>query len=217
MNKILAFILLTLVSVTNAESIDSYCRSIVGESYSLMEVCINQETVARNEVSKKVTEPKIQNYCQNIVGDSYSLQETCINQEERAKQNISRIAVSNRVQNYCEGIVGDSYSLLEVCIQQEQGAKARIEPVVPTTKLHSSIFSNYGKSNIQKPSAKASAELIKDIQKHLNSLGYKAGTPDGVSGKKTKMAIKAFQKDNSLTIDGKHTYSLLSEIKMSVK
>ncbi|WP_041720738.1 peptidoglycan-binding protein [Alkaliphilus metalliredigens] len=40
------------------------------------------------------------------------------------------------------------------------------------------------------------------IQSKLNSLGYDCGVVDGIMGLKTKAAIKAFQKDNDLTVDG---------------
>ena len=132
MKMIKLTLFLTLVSVvllcqsTNAGSIEDYCRRIVGESYSLMETCINQEREARRGVTGKATEPRIKTYCQRIVGDSFSLQETCIQQEEQAKSNIARMSVSARVLNYCKRIVGESYALMETCIQQEQGAKSRL-------------------------------------------------------------------------------------------
>lgn len=43
---------------------------------------------------------------------------------------------------------------------------------------------------------------IKEIQQRLNTLGYSAGPVDGVRGKKTIAAIKAFQLRNSLRADG---------------
>ncbi|PID83492.1 hypothetical protein CSB11_01470 [Candidatus Campbellbacteria bacterium] len=44
---------------------------------------------------------------------------------------------------------------------------------------------------------------MKQLQKYLNKKGYNAGYPDGIFGNKTKSALKDFQKDNSLTVDGK--------------
>lgn len=43
---------------------------------------------------------------------------------------------------------------------------------------------------------------VKDIQKMLNSRGYDCGTTDGIFGKNTEKAVRSFQKDNNLVIDG---------------
>lgn len=44
---------------------------------------------------------------------------------------------------------------------------------------------------------------VKRIQIDLYDLGYTdVGTPDGYYGKNTETAVKAFQKDNNLTVDG---------------
>jgi len=44
---------------------------------------------------------------------------------------------------------------------------------------------------------------IEALQRRLNTMGYKAGAPDGVYGANTKAAVAAFQKANSLSADGK--------------
>ncbi|MDD5109097.1 MAG: peptidoglycan-binding domain-containing protein [Candidatus Omnitrophica bacterium] len=43
----------------------------------------------------------------------------------------------------------------------------------------------------------------KQIQTALNNAGYYAGTVDGKLGKKTRKAVREFQKANNLPIDGK--------------
>ena len=43
---------------------------------------------------------------------------------------------------------------------------------------------------------------VKEIQKRLKELGYLTGSADGVFGKQTEDAVKAFQKRNGLTADG---------------
>jgi len=45
--------------------------------------------------------------------------------------------------------------------------------------------------------------MIKEVQKALNDLGYDCGKVDGILGKKTKAALKKFQKDYGLKVDGK--------------
>ncbi len=54
---------------------------------------------------------------------------------------------------------------------------------------------------------------VKDIQIALQNAGFDSGTSDGKMGKKTRQAIKDFQKANGLDADGKvgkKTWRLLS-------
>ncbi len=54
----------------------------------------------------------------------------------------------------------------------------------------------------------------KQIQTALKNAGYYTGTVDGKLGKKTRKAVRAFQKANNLPIDGKvgsKTWSVLKE------
>ncbi|SEH44789.1 peptidoglycan L-alanyl-D-glutamate endopeptidase CwlK [Halobacillus karajensis] len=43
---------------------------------------------------------------------------------------------------------------------------------------------------------------VKEVQKKLNKLGYNPGLIDGIYGPKTKTAIKAFQHQEGLEVDG---------------
>ncbi|MCY6485811.1 N-acetylmuramoyl-L-alanine amidase [Clostridium aestuarii] len=45
-------------------------------------------------------------------------------------------------------------------------------------------------------------EDVKLLQKKLNQLGFNTGVADGVFGRKTESAVKEYQKDNRLVIDG---------------
>lgn len=49
---------------------------------------------------------------------------------------------------------------------------------------------------------KSKKDIIKEVQKALNGLGYDCGKVDGINGKKTKSALKKFQKDYGLKVDG---------------
>ena len=53
-------------------------------------------------------------------------------------------------------------------------------------------------------------KTVKSIQTKLASLGYKPGPADGILGRKTKDAIKAFQRDQGLAVNGKATTKLAS-------
>lgn len=43
---------------------------------------------------------------------------------------------------------------------------------------------------------------VKTLQTNLNKLGYNCGTPDGIFGNKTDLAVEKLQKDNGLVADG---------------
>ena len=51
-------------------------------------------------------------------------------------------------------------------------------------------------------SLKSTGDNVKSLQKSLISLGYLKGKADGVFGPKTEDAVKQFQKENDLTVDG---------------
>lgn len=57
---------------------------------------------------------------------------------------------------------------------------------------------------------------IKDLQQALNDSGYDCGTPDGSIGKKTKSAIKKYQKDNDLKVTGTVNKTLLNSLDVTV-
>ena len=58
---------------------------------------------------------------------------------------------------------------------------------------------------------------IAEAQAALLQLGYKAGKVDGKLGPKTRAAIKAFQKKQQLSVNGKITPQLLDQLKMALK
>lgn len=53
---------------------------------------------------------------------------------------------------------------------------------------------------------------VKKVQEALDQLGYDVGIPDGIMGPKTRNAIKKFQKENGMNIDGKVSNTLLSKL-----
>ncbi len=50
------------------------------------------------------------------------------------------------------------------------------------------------------------------IQKRLNDLGYDAGTADGTMGGKTRAAIRDYQTDSGIPVDGQPTQALLDRL-----
>ncbi len=57
--------------------------------------------------------------------------------------------------------------------------------------------------------------LVKDIQRRLSTLGYEPGPADGVAGKRTAGAIRAFQQGAGLTVDGRPSQRLLTRLEAS--
>ena len=45
-------------------------------------------------------------------------------------------------------------------------------------------------------------QAVTELQQDLNTLGYAAGKADGIYGANTANAVKAFQRDNGLSVDG---------------
>lgn len=48
----------------------------------------------------------------------------------------------------------------------------------------------------------STGEEVRQIQKKLKSLGYYTGSVDGIFGSRTQSAVKAFQKNCGITVDG---------------
>jgi hypothetical protein len=71
-----------------------------------------------------------------------------------------------------------------------------------TSSKNTSSKDTSNKDNSSKTSVNSEKEIIKQVQLALNKLGYDCGKADGIIGKKTTEAVKKFQKDNKLTVDG---------------
>jgi len=65
----------------------------------------------------------------------------------------------------------------------------------------------------QQPAATASeADMIETIQRFLHQLGYDPGPVDGIMGEKTRIAIRAFQRDHNLRVDGEASMALVEAL-----
>jgi hypothetical protein len=53
---------------------------------------------------------------------------------------------------------------------------------------------------------------VRDAQAKLNQLGYNTGTPDGAMGRRTVEAIRSFQRDRRLTVNGQLDGATMSEL-----
>lgn len=59
----------------------------------------------------------------------------------------------------------------------------------------------------------AYSNTVLELQRELNRLGFDAGPVDGVMGARTRSAIRAYQRDNDLLVDGQPTSRLLSHVR----
>jgi peptidoglycan hydrolase-like protein with peptidoglycan-binding domain len=60
--------------------------------------------------------------------------------------------------------------------------------------------------------AMSRAEIVRGIQRELNTRGYSPGSPDGVAGLVTRAAIMAYEHDNGISLTGDPTQELLGRI-----
>lgn len=63
----------------------------------------------------------------------------------------------------------------------------------------------------------AQSRDVREIQTHLNRLGYEAGPEDGLMGSRTRSAIEAYQDDEGLLVTGQPSRSLLNHINESIE
>ena len=61
-------------------------------------------------------------------------------------------------------------------------------------------------------SGQANGTAVSQIQAGLTELGYEPGPIDGTMGSQTSTAIRAYQRDNKLLVDGRPTYQLAQHI-----
>ncbi|MEQ8354727.1 MAG: peptidoglycan-binding protein [Kiloniellaceae bacterium] len=57
---------------------------------------------------------------------------------------------------------------------------------------------------------------IRGIQKELLAHGYRPGAPDGIAGPRTRDAIRAYQDDAGLEVDGRPSKRLLDHLKFTL-
>lgn len=98
---------------------------------------------------------------------------------------------------------------------QLQSAKAKAEMWKPLPLDDRANNANLPDEWVSKGQTTASIDMekaIRNIQAILNKRGYDAGQPDGMMGKKTITAIKAFQKKTGLPEDGNITEPLVRKL-----
>ena len=63
----------------------------------------------------------------------------------------------------------------------------------------------------------ANKSAVERVQAGLNRLGYQAGPTDGLLGPKTEAAIRSYQSDHELLVDGRPTEELARHIDLQLQ
>jgi curli biogenesis system outer membrane secretion channel CsgG len=109
---------------------------------------------------------------------------------------------------------------LRVCIQEatkfvvsktpqayyRHGAGPAVAAVTPSAAAGSPSSGGGVNSGLTK-------NVVRQMQSMLASLGYDVGTPDGVAGKKTVVAVRQFQEENGLDVNGELTPATMKMIR----
>jgi len=88
--------------------------------------------------------------------------------------------------------------------------------ICPYSSSASSSPSSSTKKTTKTTSKYYWSSTVKKVQKKLNKSGYNCGKADGIYGKKTKKAIKKFQKKKGMTVNGNINRVLLKKLNISI-
>jgi osmotically inducible lipoprotein OsmB len=72
---------------------------------------------------------------------------------------------------------------------------------------------NLGKPVYRSSAGGAGSAMVRDIQAGLQRLGYNPGAADGRMGPNTSAAIRKYQQDNGMTVDGRPSQAVLDSIR----
>ena len=107
---------------------------------------------------------------------------------------------------------------IDAAAQAEIKARANSFKPKPVDEAANGVFRNVAWAKPVASAAKAkSAQILKirDAQTLLGQLGYPVGTPDGVSGAKTRDAVKSFEAVNGLPETGQITDDLIERLEIA--
>ncbi len=88
--------------------------------------------------------------------------------------------------------------------------------VCPYSSSAKTSSSSSSSSYTKKTGKYYQSSIVKKVQKKLNKLGYNCGKADGIYGTKTKNAIKDFQRDEEMTVNGEIKKALLKKLKINI-
>lgn len=238
--KLLLFLLLVAFSLTSVAYADTYKtgssgKAIEGIQQQLKALGFFQGKIdgdfgSQTETAVKRFQAKRGLYQDGVVGpgtykylfenaSKATNESTTSNSDIKQAMSIKDIQTALKKLGYYTGAVdGVSGPNTQNAIKKFQRAeKLTADGVVgPAT---AKLLTGSASSTSQTAKAASSSSTIvsnKDIQGALKKLGYYAGTVDGVSGSKTRSAIKKFQAANKLTADGVAGPATRSKLQVAV-
>jgi len=135
---------------------------------------------------------------------------TTTNNNNNAKQQGSKTVVQTTTKTTVTTLQkpgNASKTVVQTSKKTKKASKASVK--TPQKAQQKTVITTYKTT----PKAVSGRSLILQTQQQLNRLGYKAGKADGLMGKNTREAIKRFQKQHNIRVDGKSTSALLTILK----
>ncbi len=90
---------------------------------------------------------------------------------------------------------------------------AQVDREDPVSPAERSISEAASKAAPVKKATKPSRRVVREIQDALNSLGYPVGNPDGILGRRTREALKTFQKNEGVGQGGRISKGVLGRLR----
>jgi peptidoglycan hydrolase-like protein with peptidoglycan-binding domain len=116
------------------------------------------------------------------------------------------------------GVLAAAVSASGVAAQSTAPAKtpsSSMQHKQRTTTVKSSTQDTTATASKHVAKSKWTKDQIKQAQEGLEKAGYFKGTPNGVYGRRTRTAIKKYQKANKLPVTGQLSDSLLTRLSSS--
>lgn len=107
-----------------------------------------------------------------------------------------------------DGVMGDDTRRAIRAYQRDAGLKV---DGVATVQLLDHL--NFAQPRVQAASSNADGALVREIQAELQERGYYRGAVDGIVGPMTLSAVRLFERDAGLPVDGRVRADLLDKLR----
>lgn len=170
--------------------------------YFIAQICKNSQTLTGSGASASAVEIQITNINFRQLNRFSSMLKS-----RAGVQNVSKQLTGNtaRIQTQFAGNAEELATLLT----ERNNSGLRFD--ITGLSGNKIMLTVTGESAIRTKSSRN--DMVRQIQENLTKLGYDPGTADGKMGRKTRAAIKAYQRDVGMTADGKATNSLLESVR----